>query len=421
MAKQLPMKQGDWYNAKTVEDTIERLNKTAGTFGYAFADVRPDYQRNKDDLTMGVNFVIAEAPRVYVERIDVNGNTLTQDKVIRREFRIAEGDAFNSLQVKRSTNRIKSLGYFQEKFEVEQKPGSAPDRIVLEANVEEKPTGQLQLSAGFSSIENFIFQASVQQRNFRGRGQTVGLSGSYSKYSKSVEASFTEPYLFDRNISLGVDIYRRDYNSFSFANSDRNNTYSQATTGLQARLGIPLTEYLTAVASYTLNYDNISLGEEYFSDRLVPGTRTCEPLIAGRYLCEALGKRTSSILGLSLIHDTLDNRARPTRGSLISVGGDFAGLGGSVKYGRLRLNAARYFPVGERFIFSLSGEGGLIKSFDNSGSAVRWHRRCPPDRPLLSRRAADARFRHSRHRPARAAQAAESITMPIGNYTVVID
>ncbi len=368
VARQLPMKAGDWYNAKTVEDTIERLNQTAGTFGYAFADVRPDYKRNKDDLTMGVNFVIAEAPRVYVERIDVNGNTLTQDKVIRREFRIAEGDAFNSLQVKRSSNRIKSLGYFQEKFEVEQKPGSAPDRIVLEANVEEKPTGQLQLSAGFSSIENFIFQASVQQRNFRGRGQTIGLSGSYSRYSKSVEASFVEPYLFDRNISLGVDLYRRDYNSFSFANAERNNTYQQATTGLQFRLGIPLTEYFTAVASYTLNYDNISLGSEYFSDRLVPGTPTCEPLIAGRYLCEALGKRTSSILGLSLIHDTLDNRSRPSRGHLVTVGGDFAGLGGSVKYGRIRLNAAQYFPIGGGFIFSLSGEAGLIKSFDNSGS-----------------------------------------------------
>ena len=370
MARQLPMKAGDWYNAKIVEDTIERLNQTAGTFGYAFADVRPDYKRSKDDLTMGVNFVIADAPRVYVERIDVNGNTLTQDKVIRREFRIAEGDAFNSLQVKRSSNRIKSLGYFQEKFEVEQKPGSAPDRIVLEANVEEKPTGQLQLSAGFSSIENFIFQASVQQRNFRGRGQTIGLSGSYSKYSKSVEASFVEPYLFDRNISLGVDIYRRDYNSFSFVDSQRNNTYQQATTGLQFRLGIPLTEFLTGVVSYTLNFDNISLGGEYFSDRLVPGQRSCEPLLAGRYLCEALGKRTSSIMGVSLIHDTLDNRARPSRGRLVSVGADFAGLGGSVKYGRLRFNAAQYWPVGGGFIFSVMGEGGLIKSFANSGSVA---------------------------------------------------
>ncbi|MCK9543931.1 MAG: outer membrane protein assembly factor BamA, partial [Novosphingobium sp.] len=152
LAKTLPMKAGDWYNAKLVEDTIDRLNETAGAFGYAFADVRPEYDRSKDDLTMGLTFVIQEAPRVYVERIDVNGNTLTQDKVVRREFRLAEGDAFNSLQVKRSTERIKSLGYFQDKFEIEQKPGSAADRVVLEANVEEKPTGQLQLSAGYSSL-----------------------------------------------------------------------------------------------------------------------------------------------------------------------------------------------------------------------------------------------------------------------------
>lgn len=369
LAGQLPMQKGAWYNAKMVEDTIERLNETAGTFGYAFADVRPDYRRSKDDLTMGINFVIAEAPRVYVERIDINGNTLTQDKVIRREFRLAEGDAFNSLQVKRSTNRIKSLGYFQEKFEVEQKPGSAPDRITLEANVEEKPTGELQLSAGFSSIESFILQASVQQRNWRGRGQTIGLSGAYSKYSKSVEASFTEPYLFDRNVSLGVSIYRRDYDGFNFIDNNRNTLYQQATTGLSVRAGVPLTEYLTAVASYTLNMDKVSLDQgTYFRDLDGDGVKTCEPLIAGRYLCDAIGKRTSSILGLSLIHDSLDNRAHPSRGSLISLGGDFAGLGGSVKYVRARANVARYFPVGKGFIFSVSAEGGWIKSLDNSGT-----------------------------------------------------
>ncbi|MGE3691929.1 MAG: outer membrane protein assembly factor BamA [Novosphingobium sp.] len=372
LAERMPMKNGDWYNAKIVEDTVEQLNQTAGAFGYAFADVRPEYSRDKDKLTMGLKFVIAEAPRVYVERIDINGNTLTQDKVIRREFRIAEGDAFNSLQVKRSTNRIKSLGYFQEKFEVEQKPGSAPDRIVLEANVEEKPTGELQLSAGFSSIENFIFSASVQQRNFRGRGQTVGVSGSYSRYSKSAQISFVEPYLFDRNVSLGVDIYRRDYNSFNFGfNNERNTTYSQATTGMQLRLGIPLTEYLTTVASYTFNYDDISLDpNQFFTDRQTPGVQECDPIIAGRYLCDALGKRTSSIFGLSFIRDTLDNRQHPSRGSLISISGDFAGLGGSVKYGRLRLNAAKYWPIG-RFIFSISAEGGIIKSFDNSGDPAR--------------------------------------------------
>ncbi|WP_404481960.1 outer membrane protein assembly factor BamA [Novosphingobium sp. BL-52-GroH] len=364
MAKNLVMHKGDWYNAKQVEDTIDGLNETAGAFGYAFADVRPQYDRDKENLTMGLTFVIQEAPRVYVERIDINGNTLTQDKVVRREFRLAEGDAFNSLQVKRSTNRIKSLGYFQEKFEVEQKPGSADDRIILEANVEEKPTGELQLSAGFSSLESFIFQASIRQRNFRGRGQTVGLSGSISRYSKSVEASFVEPYLFDKNVSLGVDIYRRDYNSFNYYNSDRNTTYEQSTTGFQVRAGVPLTEYLTAVGRYTLNYDDVSLGSQYFT-----ADGTCDPVIAGRYLCDAIGKRLSSIVGLSLIYDTLDNRQRPTRGFTASINTDFAGLGGDVKYARIRGNASKFFNLGKGFIFSLSAEGGAIKGL--GGDDVR--------------------------------------------------
>lgn len=361
LATQLPMKKGDWYNAKLVEDTIDRLNETLGTFGYAFADVRPDYARNKDELTMGLTFAIAEAPRVYVEKIDVNGNTLTQDKVIRREFRLAEGDAFNSLQVKRSTARINSLGYFQEKFEIEQKPGSAPDRIILEANVEEKPTGQLQLSAGYSSLEGLIFQGAVEQRNFRGRGQTIGLNLAYSNYSKQVDVSFTEPYLFDRNISLGVNVYRRDLNSFNQFQRDRPSTYEQATTGFQVRVGLPLTEYISAVGSYTLNYDDITVDRtQYFSDRQNPPTLECDPILSGRYLCDALGKRTSSILGTSFIFDSLDNRYRPTRGKSASVSFDFAGLGGSVKYFRVRSNAARYWPIGKGFVFSLRAEGGAI-------------------------------------------------------------
>ena len=129
------MKKGDYYNAKMVEDTVESLSEAAGLFGYAFADVNPDFQRDKETLTMGITFNVAESPRVFVERVDINGNTLTQYKVVRREFRLNEGDAFNSIQVKRTAERIKSLGYFQEDLEVEQAQGSAPDRIVLTTNV----------------------------------------------------------------------------------------------------------------------------------------------------------------------------------------------------------------------------------------------------------------------------------------------
>ncbi|MFN6933751.1 MAG: outer membrane protein assembly factor BamA [Tsuneonella sp.] len=363
LTNNLPMKTGEWYNAKLVEDTSEQFKELAGTFGYAFAEVEPQFRRNKDDLTMSVSFVLREAPRVYVERVDVNGNTLTQDKVIRREFRLVEGDAFNSLQVKRSENRIKSLGFFQENFEISQKEGTTPDRIALEANVEEQATGQLQLSAGFSSIESFILAASIQQRNFRGRGQTVGAGVNYSRYSKSANLSFSEPYVFDRNISAGIDIYRRDLNSFNYLNSDRNTTFQQTTTGAQLRLGVPLTEYSSLIGSYTLNFDDVTLDEnQFFTDRLDPPNFSCDPLLAGRYLCEAVGSRTSSILGLTFAYDTLDSRVRPTRGNSLSITGEFAGLGGSVKYARLRGRAAKYFPLGSGFIFSLQAEGGAIKA-----------------------------------------------------------
>jgi outer membrane protein insertion porin family len=363
------MHSGDWYDAKLVEDTVERLQETAGTFGYAFAEVNPEPVPNRETRTMDVTFRIGEAQRTYVERIDVNGNTLTQDKVVRREFRLAEGDAFNSLAVKRTSNRIKGLGYFQENFEVEQVDGSTPDRIVLEANVQEQATGQLTLSAGFSSLESFIFQGSIQQRNFRGRGQTVGVSANYSRYSRAGSVSFTEPYLFDKNISAGIDIYRRDYNNGYF--NRQSATYEQATTGLQARVGVPLTEYTSILGSYTLNYDQITLDEsQFFADLDGDGVPTCEPLRAGRYLCEAIGSRVKSILGMSLLYNNLDNYQRPTRGRSASTTLEFAGLGGSTRFVRLRSNAAQYWPLGGGLVFSLRGEAGVIKGLTDRGPGV---------------------------------------------------
>ncbi len=366
MTNALPMDTGDWYDAKLVDDTIEQLSETAGTFGYAFADVRPQYSRNRETLTMDVRFVINEAPRVYVERVDVNGNTLTQDKVVRREFRLAEGDAFNSLQVTRSTARINSLGYFQENFEVDQVDGSGPDRIILEANVQEQATGELSLSAGFSSLESFVFQGSIRQRNFRGRGQTVGLSVNYSRYSRSGSISFTEPFVFDKNISAGIDVYRRDYNNGYYDRASA--TYESATTGLSMRVGVPLTEYLTAIGRYTFNHEKITVDESlYFGDFDGDGVRTCEPLLAGRYLCDAVGTRTSSIVGLSIVHHSLDNRVRPTRGETATVSLDFAGLGGSTRYARFVGSATKYWSLAPGFIFSLTAESGYIKGLKDRG------------------------------------------------------
>ncbi len=363
----IPMKKGGWYNAKLVEDTVEGLTESAGLFGYAFAEVNPQFERDKEAKTMTLTLKIADAPRVYVERIDINGNTVTQDKVVRREFRLAEGDAFNSFQVKRSSDRIQSLGFFQEKLEIEQKPGSSPDRIILEANVEEKSSGELQLSAGFSSLERFILNASIRQRNFRGKGQELRASINYSSFSRSAEIGFTEPYLFDRNIALGGDIFRRDSNQFGFqANGTRRNTFQQKTTGFQLRVGVPLTEFWSVAGRYGLNFENVDVDRsQFFSLNPVTNVSECDSLIAGRFLCDAIGKRTTSTIGYSLVFDNLNNRLRPTRGQRGVLSQDFAGLGGNVSYLRTRLDVAKYWRVLGNFTFSLAGEGGYIIPFGN--------------------------------------------------------
>jgi outer membrane protein insertion porin family len=368
--------KGDWYNAKLTEDTVDGLTEAAGLLGYAFADVRPNFDRDKEALTMSVTFRVADAPRVYVERVDINGNTITRDKVVRREFRLAEGDAFNGFRVKRSRDRIQSLGFFQDKLEIEQKPGSAPDQVVLETNLEEKATGQLQLSAGYSSLEKFIVSAQISQNNLMGKGQEVRAGVDYSVYSKSVTLGFTEPYLFDRNIAVGVDVFRRDFNSFNYVNNDRNTTYDQTTTGFQVRAGVPLTEYWSMALRYGVNLDEVSLNRNTFyspytidangNSVLDPtGTLRCDPLLAGRYLCDAVGNRTTSSVGYSLVFDNLNDRIRPTKGRRVVLSQDFAGLGGSVRYVRTRGEGHQYWRV-LGFTVSANGEGGIIKSLEKS-------------------------------------------------------
>jgi len=367
----LPMQTGDWYNARQVEETIDGLTEAVGLMGYAFADVRPTFERDREKQEMNVTFMVNETPRVYIESVNINGNTRTLDAVIRREFRLAEGDAFNSIKVKRSRDRIQSLGFFQEKLEVQQLPGTAPDRVVLQVDVQERPTGSLQLSAGFSSLERFIFSFSIEERNFRGRAQQLRLSANISSYSRSVEVGFTEPYLLGRNLALGFDIFRRDFNSFRFTSAgDRETTYDQVTTGFQIRVGSAITEFWQAQLRYGLSVDRVSLDESvFFSPEPITGILKCDPLKAGRFLCDALGTNTTSSIGYSLVNDTLDNRMRPSRGQRLVINQDLAGLGGTVQYLRTRISYDRYFRLPANFILNIGGEAGNI--FGWGGEEVR--------------------------------------------------
>ena len=360
------IKPGSWFNAKLVEDTVTGLNEVAGARGYAFADVSPNFERDAENKVMNITFRVAETPRVYVERINIQGNTVTRDKVIRREFRLNEGDAFNAFKVKRSQDRIQSLGFFQENLEIKQEQGSSNDRVVLNVDVEEKSTGELQLSAGYSSLEGFILSTSVAQRNFMGKGQQLQAGVSYSKYTKSISLGFTEPYFLDKNILLGGEIYHRDYSSFNYRGDDRNKTYGQKSIGGGLRLGFPVTEYVTVGTRYSLVHDDITLDRDlFFEDLDDDGDKECSPRLVGRYLCDELGTRITSSIGFTAAFDNT-NAIRATRGQRIVGGIDFAGLGGDVKYLRGRIDATKFFSLPAGFVLSIHGEGGYIHPLESS-------------------------------------------------------
>jgi outer membrane protein insertion porin family len=364
----LKLQPGSWFNAKAVEDAVTDVNEEAGNLGYAFADINPAYDRDTEKRLMNVTIKVGETPRVYVERIDITGNTTTRDKVIRREFRLNEGDAFSALKVKRSQDRIQSLGFFQEKMEIKQTEGSAPDRVVLGLNVEEKPTGQLSLSGGYSSLEKFVIQLAISQNNFMGKGQSLNASVNYSAYSKSVQLGFADPNFLDKPILFGGTLYRTDYRSFNFVGNQRNTTYSQVSTGGGLRTGFPLTEYWSVGTRYNLVQDKISLDKSSFytdPDGTGPLGPQCDPLKAGQYLCDEVGTRTTSLVGYSTIYDDTDG-IHPTRGQRLTFSQDIAGLGGDVKYIRLRGDATKYRGLGGGWIFSVHGEGGYIKPLQSA-------------------------------------------------------
>lgn len=369
---------GSWFNAKAVEDAVTNLNEIAGNLGYAFADINPAFERDAENQLMNVTFRVGETPRVYVERIDVQGNTVTRDKVIRREFRVNEGDAFNAIKIKRSQDRIQSLGFFQENVEITQTEGSGPDRVILGVDVQEKPTGQLQFSAGYSSLEQFLVSLAVQQSNFRGMGQSLDASVNWSRYSRSVSVGFTEPYFLDKQILLGGQLYRRDFSAFNFVGGERNQTYSQLSTGGGLRLGFPLTEFLTYGLRYSLVQDEVFLSKDLFytdpDGADGPAEAECDPLKAGRYLCDEIGSRITSSIGHSAAYDDTDG-IRPTRGQRLVFSQDFAGLGGDVKYIRTRADATKYKRITGGWILSGHLEGGYIhplgpKRFDSLGNEI---------------------------------------------------
>ena len=340
----VPIVSGDIYDAETVQKAIDSLTNAAGTKGYAFAEVHPRIARNRDTKTIDLIFDIAQGPRVYIGKINITGNTRTLDKVIRREFRLAEGDAFNRVLVDRSRTRIRALGFFKD-VDVKNTPGNAPDRTDITVALTEQSTGQLQLGLGYSSASQLTGEFSYTEQNLFGRAQYLKTSISVSQISKLYQFSFTEPYFLDRPLAAGFDLYKSqtDY---------RQATYSSDTTGATLRLGFPISEYSSVGLRYT-----------YQITQVFPFSNA--PL----EIQLAAGSTYGSIFGFTYGYNSLDDVRKPTTGMAFSLSEDFAGFGGNLKFIKTEAEFTAYRPAFDGAIInSLALHGGIIQGYD--GAAV---------------------------------------------------
>src|SRR5215813_10471945 len=228
---------GDVYNAEAVEKTVEDMTIEAARLGYAFASVRPSATRDAQTRTVNLTFTVTEGQRVYIERINIRGNTRTRDYVIRREFDLLEGDAYNRALVNRAERRIKNLSYFKS-VKITTEPGSAPDRVILNVDVEEQSTGEFSVSGGYSTADGFIGEVSVAERNLLGRGLFGRISVQYGQYTRGAQFSFVDPYFLGYRVALGLDLFYKQQNPTTYV------SYQTTTAGFGGRLGFALREDL---------------------------------------------------------------------------------------------------------------------------------------------------------------------------------
>ncbi len=329
---------GAWYDAKAVENTVEFLTDAAANQGYAFAEVRPEVVRNRATKTIDIIYRVVEGPRVYVDRININGNVRTLDRVIRREMELVEGDAFNRARLEQSERNIKDLGFFQD-VTVDFRPSpTAPDRGLLDVEVEEASTGELTLGLGWSTVDGAAFQVGLQERNFMGRGQVAGLSLGLSERANSINFSFTEPYFLGRHMAAGTDVFltKTDFQDEA--------SYDEERYGFTLRLGYDLSRHWSESWRYTLARETVSN----------------VPADASIYVKDAEGTNTVSAVGHSLIYDTRDSKLEPTDGLLGIWSIDIAGLGGTVHYVRNQIFLREYYPLKPGWVLALGGQVGYI-------------------------------------------------------------
>jgi outer membrane protein insertion porin family len=386
----LRAESGRIYNADAVEKSSELVTVEVAKRGYPFAAARPKGDRFPDQKVVNVTFVIEEGPHVYIERINLRGNTRTRDYVVRREFDIVEGDPFNRALVDRAERRLKGLGYFKT-VKITTEPGSAPDRVIINVDLEEQSTGEFSIAGGYSTSDGAIAEVSVGERNLLGTGRVAKASVQYGQRSRGFDLSFIEPYILDTRLALGFDLFAKQQTSSQYT------TYLTRTIGGDVKTGIPITENISTQLRYTVYQQEITLPSyldncNNLSPNFINTFPTPSAFASGDFIAAwlaagspsqtncyqdgeaslavrkelAAGPVIASAVGYTLAYNTLDNGRAPTQGVLVEFKQDLAGVGGDVHNLKSTIDARIYNEILPDVVGVLRGQAGYAVGFDGS-------------------------------------------------------
>ncbi|MER8374004.1 outer membrane protein assembly factor BamA [Mesorhizobium sp. M1409] len=355
-------RKGDVYNAKDVEDSIIALTEKVAGSGYAFAQVTPRGDRNFENHTISVVYTIDQGTKAYIERIEIRGNDRTRDYVIRREFDVSEGDAFNQVLIQRAKKRLEALNYF-EKVDISTVPGSQPDQVVLVVDVVEKSTGEFSVGAGYSTGGDTAgpsVEGSITERNFLGRGQFIKLSAGGGKNSRDYSLSFTEPYFLGRRIAAGFDIFKqtREYS----------NNYDSDTTGATIRFGLPITDSISTQLAYNISQEKYKLDDDCGPTSDAEPDGTCD---ISKAILQGIDESPwiKSSISLGLVYNTIDDMKNPHEGIYATTTAEFAGVGGDAKYVKVTGRGSIYQTLSEQFdlVGLVSAGAGHVEGYGGDG------------------------------------------------------
>ncbi len=339
----IEVEKGKYYDFTQVESTIEEMTRYLGNLGYPFVKIKPAFNKNTNNQTIDITFNIGEGPKIFIERIDISGNTRTLDEVIRREFQLAEGDAFNADKLRDAERRIRNLGFFED-VKVDVDPGTSPDQATILVEVKEQSTGELSFGAGFSTNESLLGDVRLRESNFLGKGQQVELATVLSSRRTDIDFSFTEPYFLGRNLSAGVDLFRTKLDL------QRESSFDEERLGGGLRMGYRINNNLRQSWNYTLRDVEITDVDQN----------------ASRFIKDQEGRAITSSVGHELLFDYRDNRFEPTNGYYVRINNDVAGLGGDVKFLRNRIGTGVFYPLyKEEWVIGLESDVGHIFSLND--------------------------------------------------------